>query len=241
MNILAIDTTTKIAAVSILNQNKIYNNFIDNEITHSEKLLPLIDKTLNDANLKLKDINMFACINGPGSFTGIRIGLSTLKAFSQVYKQDIFSISSLSLIGYSTYILENLETIYSINFIDARNDRVYYNITKVYKNETNKIIIEEVFPTSNDIIDDAISNIISFISTNHIDMNLLHISGNATKKFREKLIKVSPNMHDFYPNTDTLIHAIENISNIKNYLFNAFSLDAMYARPSQAERMQKNG
>lgn len=240
MNILAIDTTTKIASVSILKDNKIYNNYIDNEITHSEKLLPLIDTTLNEAKLTLNDISSFACINGPGSFTGIRIGLSTLKAFSQVHKKDIFSISSMSLIAYNAYILQKLNKMYSINIIDARNDRVYYSMSKISKNENGKILIEEIFDISNDIIDDAITNLSGFINSNSIDKNMIYICGNAVEKFKSKLEIVSSNTHDLYPTTEVLIDAFLNLDNISNYMFNAFSLDAMYARPSQAERMRND-
>lgn len=104
MNILAIDTTTKTASVSVKTNNNIYTDSIQNEITHSEKLLPLIDKVLTNSKLNLKDISMLACINGPGSFTGIRIGLSTIKAFSQVQNINIFSINSLELLAYSTML-----------------------------------------------------------------------------------------------------------------------------------------
>lgn len=240
MNILAIDTTTKIASVSVLKDNKIYNNYIDNEITHSEKLLPLIDTTLNESKLTLKDISSFACINGPGSFTGIRIGLSTLKAFAQVYKKDIFSISSMSLIAYNTYTIEKLDKMYSINIIDARNDRVYYSMSKIDKNENGKVLIEEIFDISNDIIDDAITNLSEFINSNNIDKNMIFISGNAVEKFMDKLIVISNNTHNLYPTTEILIDAFLNLDNISNYMFNAFSLDAMYARPSQAERMKND-
>lgn len=240
MNILAIDTTTKIASVTVLKGNKIYNNYVDNEITHSEKLLPLIDTTLNNANLTLKDISSFACINGPGSFTGIRIGLSTLKAFSQVYKKDIFSISSMSLIAYNTYLLKKAYEMFCISIIDARNDRVYYNMSKISKNENGKIKIEEIFNISNDLIDDAINNLSEFITSNSIDKNMLFVSGNAVEKFKDKLIVLSTNTYDLYPTTEILVDAFLNLDNISSYMFNAFSLDAMYARPSQAERMKND-
>jgi len=58
MNILAIDTTTKKANTAIAINNKIKINSIDNEITHSEKLLPLIDASLKECNLNIKDIDI---------------------------------------------------------------------------------------------------------------------------------------------------------------------------------------
>ena len=85
MNILSVDTTTKEASVSLRCDKTTVTNSIKNEITHSEKFLPLIDKTLKESKLSLKDIDKFALLNGPGSFTGIRISLATIKAFCQVF------------------------------------------------------------------------------------------------------------------------------------------------------------
>ena len=99
MNILGIDTTTKTASCTILKEDKYFTKEITNEVTHSEKLLPIIHETLKENKLTLDNIDMFATINGPGSFTGIRIGLATIKAFAQVKDIDIFSISSIDLIA----------------------------------------------------------------------------------------------------------------------------------------------
>jgi tRNA threonylcarbamoyladenosine biosynthesis protein TsaB len=59
MNILGIDTTTKNAAVSLMYNNKMISKSIDNQVTHSEKLLPLIDEILNENNIDLKDIDLY--------------------------------------------------------------------------------------------------------------------------------------------------------------------------------------
>ena len=126
MNILGIDTTTKSASCSIYNNSKYYTKSISNEITHSEKLLPIIHETLKENNLTLDNIDMFATINGPGSFTGIRIGLATIKAFAQVKEIDIFSISSIDLISYVAFRNSDENEKYILSLIDARNNRVYY-------------------------------------------------------------------------------------------------------------------
>ena len=91
MNILAIDTTTRNACVCLKYKDEVIEKNIENNITHSEKLLPLIDDVLTEKNITLDDIDMFFAINGPGSFTGIRIGLATIKAFAQVKEKKIFS------------------------------------------------------------------------------------------------------------------------------------------------------
>jgi len=143
MKILGIDTTTKSASCTILNDDKYYTKNITNEITHSEKLLPIIHETLKENKLTLDDINIMAAINGPGSFTGIRIGLATIKAFAQVKDIDIFSISSIDLISYVAFKKLKVDKARILSLIDARNNRVYYSINTVYKNEEGKIIIEK--------------------------------------------------------------------------------------------------
>ena len=95
MKILAIDTTTKKATVALNLDNKIIVKEVDNEITHSEKLLPLLDEVLNDSNTKLKDIDLFAITLGPGSFTGVRIGIATIKAIAKVTNKKIEEIKEI--------------------------------------------------------------------------------------------------------------------------------------------------
>lgn len=248
MNILAIDTTTKAASVAILNNDKITSNSVSNEITHSEKLLPLIDTTLNKANLTLKDINMYAVINGPGSFTGIRIGLSTLKAFSMIDNLKTFSLSSTMLISYLAYIKnedkvnsldksDNNNYAYVISLIDARNDRVYYSFNKLYLNN-NKVVIETIVETSNDLIDDAITT----IKQNLNDTENVIIAGNCVDKFSDKLTNHFSKaiLNDIYPTPSDLISAYKNLSNTDKYMYDTYTLDAIYARASQAERLLKN-
>ena len=141
MNILSIDTTTKIAAVTLKKDDKIISEAKENEITHSEKLLPLIDDILKKENLDITDISMYMVLNGPGSFTGVRIGLATIKAFAFVTNTKIFSISSLKAMAIVSY-LKNMndknnetKTKYILSLIDARNDRAYYSLNKLYIKE----------------------------------------------------------------------------------------------------------
>ena len=82
MKILSIDTSSKICSVAVLdNKNVLKEENLNNGLTHSESLMPLIEQILIDTNLALKDINLIVCDLGPGSFTGIRIGVATAKAF----------------------------------------------------------------------------------------------------------------------------------------------------------------
>ena len=132
MKILAIDTSSKICSTAILeDENVIDINNLDDGKTHSENLMPLIDELLKRNNLKVSDINMIACSVGPGSFTGIRIGISSIKAIAEVLNVKVASVTSLETLAKN---VENSEEII-VSLIDARNNQVYCGI---FDNNYNK-------------------------------------------------------------------------------------------------------
>lgn len=150
MKILAIDTSSKICSVSVLEDaNVIIEKHNDDEKTHSQKLMPLIDETLKEVSLTLDNIDLLACCLGPGSFTGIRIGISTVKAFADVKNIPIIGVTSLESLAYN---VENEGLIASV--IDAKHDNVYFALFNL-SNGKYETIIE---PKSDDI-----NNIISLL------------------------------------------------------------------------------
>ena len=103
MKILSIDTSSKVCSVAVLEDNNvIVKKDISDEKTHSQKLMPMIDEVLKSCKLELKDFDLYACCTGPGSFTGVRIGVATVKAFNDVTKVPISSVSSLESLAYNT-------------------------------------------------------------------------------------------------------------------------------------------
>ena len=148
MKILAIDTSSKICSVSILEDNKLLiEKHNDDEKTHSQKLMPLIDETLKQANLQLDNINLLACCQGPGSFTGIRIGISTVKAFADVKNIPIIGVTSLESLAYN---VKNDGLIASI--IDAKHDNVYFSLYEL-KNNNYNLIYNPISENINNIIE----------------------------------------------------------------------------------------
>lgn len=130
MKILSIDTSSKICSVSVLEDTDlIIEKHIENELTHSQKLMPLIDEVLKIVKLTLQDFDLFACSVGPGSFTGVRIGVSTVKAFYDVTNIQIAAVSSLESLAYNT-LDSNYKNDASLvlSIIDAKNDNVYYGL-----------------------------------------------------------------------------------------------------------------
>ncbi|MDD2376374.1 MAG: tRNA (adenosine(37)-N6)-threonylcarbamoyltransferase complex dimerization subunit type 1 TsaB [Clostridia bacterium] len=240
MNILGIDTTAKIASVAVKNSDNIYLSSDINNITHSEKLLPLIHKALEKSNTKFEDINLLATTNGPGSFTGCRIGVSTIKALSHPKKIDILAVSSLELIAFEVYqnSNENNEK-YICPILDARNNRIYYAVYKIYiKNK--KLYIENVFAISNDDLLTALDNISNFSSC--------IFAGDCTIKFTDDILNYTKDNnlnytcldYEIIPEAKYLINYYENISDdiLPLKMYNTYNLDVVYARVSQAERMK---
>ena len=147
MKILAIDTSSKICSVSILeDKNVIIEKHNDDEKTHSQKLMPLIDETLKEVNLCLDNIDLLACSQGPGSFTGIRIGISTVKAFADVKNIPIIGVTSLESLAYN---INNSGLIATL--IDAKHDNVYFALYEL-KDGKYSTLIEPVSETISNVI-----------------------------------------------------------------------------------------
>ena len=126
MKILSIETSGNVCAVALSeNSNLIKEELVNDGNTHSVKLMPLVDKLLFETNTKISDIDLFACDIGPGSFTGIRIGVATLKAFMDVTNKKAVGITSLETLAYN---LDTEDIVCSL--IDAKNDNVYYGFFK---------------------------------------------------------------------------------------------------------------
>ena len=94
MKILSIDTSSNICTVAVLENYECKEEIIvDDARNHSEKIMPVIEEALNKTNLNLTDIDLIVCDKGPGSFTGIRIGVATICAFRDYYNKSAIGIS----------------------------------------------------------------------------------------------------------------------------------------------------
>ncbi len=124
MKILSITTSSNVCSAAILEDTTLIKELmIDDANTHSVKLMPLIRDLFLQTGLSLSDIDLFVCDKGPGSFTGIRIGISTIKAFEDITKKPSLGVSSLTSLTYSS----NQEGLICA-LIDAKHDNVYYSL-----------------------------------------------------------------------------------------------------------------
>lgn len=147
MKILSIDTASNICGVSILEDHHLIIRLDqDTGRTHSENLMPLINEALQQTHLSLDQMDLLVCDKGPGSFTGIRIGIATVKAFHDCLSIPCIGVSSLEALAYS---ISNGELIASI--LDGKNDNCYFALYQ--RKGTNCI---EILPPTATTIEEAL-------------------------------------------------------------------------------------
>jgi len=125
MKAIAIDCAVSKITLSAKNDDYIVSLVLDIGMKQSEALVPAIDYVLNRAELKASELDYAAITIGPGSFTGLRLGLSAVKAIELAYKIPVYGISSLKAYGYAFEDF-NLPV---VSAIDARKERFYANIS----------------------------------------------------------------------------------------------------------------
>lgn len=222
MKILSIDTSSNICGVSILEDNNLICKLDKNTgRTHSENLMQMIEKAFNQTNLKLSDIDLMVCDNGPGSFTGIRIGISTVKAFHDSLSIPCICVSSLEALAYA---IKDEGLIASI--LDCKNDNCYFALYEL-KNST----YNEVISPNADTIENALDKI-SSISTSNITF-----VGDACKIFME-LITTKFNNFSFSAPENNLLNSYNlGLAGLQKFKENKFNdILPLYLKKPQAQR-----
>jgi tRNA threonylcarbamoyladenosine biosynthesis protein TsaB len=122
MKLLAIDTSTDYLSIAVMKDGKIVSRYHrKSAMRHSGMLVPMIDKLLKKARLKIEDIDCFAVGIGPGSFTGLRIAAATVKGLAYSLKKRIVAVPTLDVIA------DNAKKFKGIicPVLDARKNKVY--------------------------------------------------------------------------------------------------------------------
>lgn len=140
MKVLALDTSTMMASCAVLDEDKILGEYsLNQEETHSEKLVPMVKEILDSLNLKAKDIDLYGVALGPGSFTGLRIGVSTVKTMAHLFDKPVVGVSTLEALAYNLPFNEVV-----VPMIDARRERVYTGIYTWEKGQLSTIMEPDV-------------------------------------------------------------------------------------------------
>lgn len=122
MNILAVDTSGPVAGVAVLRSGEVaYEGAAVNKMTHSVNLMPMIEEALSRAGLDVSEIDLYACVTGPGSFTGVRIGVAAAKGMSWGGELPCYGVSTLEAMAQSLGAWQG----YVCPCMDARRSQVY--------------------------------------------------------------------------------------------------------------------
>lgn len=122
MKVLAIDTTSNVATAAVAEDGILLGERVLNyKRTHSQKIMPMISELLDELELTAADIDVFAAANGPGSFTGLRIGVATIKALAHAVNKPVVGVSTLAGLAYNLPYCEHI----IVPIMDARRNRVY--------------------------------------------------------------------------------------------------------------------
>jgi tRNA threonylcarbamoyl adenosine modification protein YeaZ len=120
MNILAIDTSGNHLSIVLFYNDMVFSKHDKNiNLKHSVTLLPALEDMLENNGVSLSEIDVFCSVVGPGSFTGIRIGVSTVKALAYAFDKKVLQVTSFDVLAY------NKPSVKVLTLIDAKHGHYY--------------------------------------------------------------------------------------------------------------------
>ena len=225
MKLLCIDASGKSAACAVYQDGKtVAESFINSGLTHSQTLLPLVDKMLTDAKITIDDIDTFAVTNGPGSFTGLRIGMALVMGLAG--ERNCIGVPTLDALAYNLIDRDGI----IIPVMDARRNQVY---TALYRCKDG--VITKLYEDSAISVEEVLQRAMEF------NGEKIWILGDGAYLFENKSDIISfPENEKLFPTGTGIALASKNFKAVSPR-----ELKINYLRLSQAERelkeRQKNG
>jgi tRNA threonylcarbamoyladenosine biosynthesis protein TsaB len=223
MRILALDTTTGSGSVALLENTRLLAEInSESALTHSARLLKAVDYLLQKNSLQIRDIDGFAVAAGPGSFTGVRIGLSTVKAFAFASKKPVAPVSSLAALALK---LRETQGRLLCPFIDAKKKEVYAALFEIQSGDLKEVIREAAYGP------DAF---LSGLPAHRV----IHFIGNGVDAYRDRILAYLRDNARFSSRSLFIGHEVGLLGyNIlkKGRGVSGEALEPLYYRKSQAE------
>lgn len=223
MLILAIDTSSSTATTALIEDGSLLVEYTQNSgRTHSQRLMPMIDEMFKSSGKKPADVDLYACAAGPGSFTGLRIGATAIKAMAQVFDKPIAAVPTLDALAYNLYNYDGL----MCPMVDAQRGAVY---SALYKWENNKLIKIEDYRVidAKELVDKlAAFNQKVAILGDGVEIAAKHIATNSN-------ISLAP-VGSLQPRASSCAGLAEQMQEQGN-LESSYSFMPVYIRKSQAE------
>lgn len=221
MKLLAIDTSSPVASAAVMDNGVLVGEYIiNNGKTHSQIIVPLVSDVLEKTGISISDIDVFATSLGPGSFTGLRIGVATAKSFAQALDKPIIGVSSVEGLAVGVAALENINV---SPILDARRGNVYNGVYK------NGVCIKK----------DRLISLDELLSELNGEKTLF--VGDGILKHKDKIVSHMGDKALFLPEHISMLNAssiayLAYRRAINEDYDDIYSLEPIYVRASQAER-----
>jgi len=223
MIILAVDTTTFAGSVALLEKTKLLAEVnIDSPSTYSERLLPAVDFILKTNGMNIKDMDGFALAAGPGSFTGIRIGLSTVKSFSYASGKPVAAVSTLKALAWK---LRHPQNHLLCPLLDAKKGEIYAALFESKGEKLKEIVPQGAYSPD---------RFFTLLPSNRI----IFFIGNGIGAYRDKIFQYFKDKARFPHRSPFIAFEVGLLGNEllrKNKGVSAQELKPIYFRKSQAE------
>lgn len=225
MNILSVDSSSKVATVALLNDDMVIGEYIlNNKREHSTILMDLIQNMLTECNMSIDDIDGYVVSKGPGSFTGLRIGMATIKGMSFGNNKPYISVSSLDALAYNVISFNGI----ICPIMDALRENVY---TCLYKRNGNDELEHLIDYCALDL-----DELLGLLKEKNEDVIFV---GDGVNKHKDYITNNFPNAH-FAPNHLNIVRASSlgelGLQLLSRGVFDDCNSAPLYLKKPQAER-----
>lgn len=231
MIILSIDSSATAASAALTEDSKLIGEFFTNtDFTHSRTLAPMIENLLNVAGKTVSDVDLIAVSNGPGSFTGVRIGVSVAKGIAFADDLPCIAVSTLESMAYNLTLTDCVVCA----VMDARRNQVYNAMFRIRFGEVERLCDDRAI---------SIEDLKIEISEKYTDERIILVGDGSTITMRELMdlpipIEIAPENLRFQRASSVAMTAQAYLSAGEKTI-NSSKLLPSYLRLSQAERERK--
>lgn len=223
MKILSLDTTAEICSAALCDGTKLIAELtVNTGNTHSETLLPVVEQILKITDTNIDEIDCFACSTGPGSFTGVRIGVATVKGLAYGKNKPCVSVSTLEALAYNLSGFEGI----LCPVMNARRNQVYNALFECVGGNIKRLCPDRAI--SIDELDEELSSCEKPI---YLVGDGYGITANGFKKTKPQFVPERSRYQSAYSVSCCALKQYENGQALTDA-----ALVPIYLRPSQAER-----
>ncbi|HLR18631.1 MAG TPA: tRNA (adenosine(37)-N6)-threonylcarbamoyltransferase complex dimerization subunit type 1 TsaB [Staphylococcus sp.] len=209
---LLIDTSNQPLSVAIMEDNQLLSEINSNEkINHSTQLMPAIEKVITESKVLKKDIDVIVVAKGPGSYTGLRIGVTVAKTLAYALNADLYGVSSLKALAATVKEDDRL----IVPIFDARREAVYTGVYQYRGHELIQLKEDQYIPISSllELLHDT-EQPYMFVGMDTEKLSNLLDSACVTNipqaQYMKPLINSAENVHQFKPNYIKISEAERN-------------------------------